>query len=71
MGNVYLTGVGSKFFVDNVKARLGSRAKGRDVIEGGNRHQLRERFARYKAVFEAEKTDMGLENTYFWNIKAQ
>ena len=71
MGNVYLTGVGSKFFADNVKARLGFRAKGRDAIEGGGGYQLREKSAGYKALFEAKKADIGLKNAYFWNVKVE
>jgi REP-associated tyrosine transposase len=63
--------VGSRSFIDNVKARLGFRAKGRDVIEGGGGYQLRERSAGYKALFEAEKADIGHENTYLWNVRSE
>jgi putative transposase len=62
--------VGSKSFIENVRARLGFRAKGRGVIEGGEGYQLRESSARYKALFEVESEDIGLENTYFWDLKA-
>jgi len=60
--------VGSKSFVENVKALLGFRAKGRDVIEGNEGYQLRDGAAHYKALFEAENDDIGLENTYFWDV---
>ncbi len=61
--------VGSKPFIENVKALLGFRAKGRAVIEDDEAYQLREGSAHYKALFGAEKDDIGPENTYFWDIK--
>ena len=63
--------VGSKSFVENVKARLGFRAKGRDVIESNEGYQLRESPAHYhyQAPLEVENEDIELENTYFWNVK--
>ena len=63
--------VGSKPFIENVKARLGFRAQGRNVVESGEGYQLRERSAHYKALFGAEKDDIGLENIYFWDVKAE
>ena len=50
--------------------RIGVRAKGRDVIEDGGGYQLGEGSAGYRAVFEAEKADIGLEKTYFGNVKS-
>jgi putative transposase len=61
--------VGSRPFVEKVKALLGFRAKGREVIEGGEGYQVREGPAVYKALFGAEKEDIGPENTYLWNVK--
>jgi hypothetical protein len=61
--------VGSRSFVENVKARLRFRAKGREVIEVGERYQLREGPARYKALFGVEKDQIGPENSYPWNVK--
>ena len=52
-----------------MKALLGFRAKGRDVIEGYGGHQLREGAAHYQGFFEAENDDIGPENTYLWDIK--
>jgi len=52
-----------------VKASLGFRAKGRDVIEGDLGYQLRESPAGYKALFEVENEDINLENTFFWDVK--
>ena len=51
-----------------MKALLGYRAKGRDVIGGNEGYQLREGSAPYKAVFGAENGDIGLENTYSWRV---
>jgi len=45
-----------------VKARLGFRAKERDVIESGEGYQLRESLAQYKALFAVENEDIDLEN---------
>ena len=61
--------VGSKSFIDDVKARLGFKAKGRDVLEASEGYQLRESVAVYNALFKAEKDDIGFENTYFWDVK--
>lgn len=61
--------VGSKSFIDDVKARLGFKAKGRDAIEASEGYQLRESPANYKAFLGAEKDDIGFENTYFWDVK--
>jgi len=52
-----------------VKASLGFRAKGRDVIESAEGYQLRESPAPYKALFEAENEDIDPENTFFWDVK--
>ena len=60
--------MGSKFFIEAVKAVLGFRARGRHVIESGEGYQLRESAASYKAFFEAENEDMGSKNTRFWDV---
>ena len=61
--------VGSKAFVEDVKARLTFRAKGRDVVEAGEGYQLRENISSYKAFFGVEKEDIDLKSTYFWDVK--
>jgi putative transposase len=61
--------VGSKGFVERVKELLGFRAKGREVVEGGDGFQVREDTAFYNSFFGAEKEDMGSKNTYFWIVK--
>lgn len=60
--------VGNKEFVDKVKSKLGILAKGRDVTETDEGYQLREPIEAYWPHFEAEKGDIGPENTYLWNI---
>ena len=61
--------VGSKTFVEKVKALMGFRAMGRDVKESGGGYQLREDAVSYKALLGPEKCDIGPKNTYFWDIK--
>jgi putative transposase len=63
--------VGSRSYVEQVKAILGFRAKGRDVIGGNEGYQLREESAAYKALFGAKNEDVGLENAYFWKVNAE
>ena len=63
--------VGSRSFVEKVKALLGFKAKGRNVMEGGEGYQLREEAAHYMALFGAEKDDIGPENTYFWDVNTE
>ena len=61
--------VGSKSFIESVKASLGFRAKGRNIIQSGEGYQLRESPASYKLLFEAENEDIAPENTVFWDVK--
>ena len=63
--------VGSRPFVEKVKALLGYRAKGRDIIEGTEGYQAREGPAAYNAFFEAEKRDIGSQNAYSWDINGE
>jgi len=56
--------VGSRFFLENVKALLGFRAKGRGIRQGGGSGcQLRESSAQYKALSRVEKDHIDPENT--------
>jgi hypothetical protein len=50
---------------------LDFRTKERDVIEGGEGYPLREGASPYQAFSEAEKEDIGPENTHLWYIKAE
>jgi len=63
--------VGSRPFVEKVKALLGFRAKGRKVIAVGEEYQVREGPAPYNALFKAEKGDIDHQNTYFLDINAE
>ena len=63
--------MGSRPFVDKVKALLGFRAKGRELIEAGKGYQIREGPASYNALFGSKKEDIVPENSYFWNINLQ
>jgi hypothetical protein len=47
---------------------LGIRAKERDDIGENEGYQLREGSAPYRALFGAEKNDIGLDNTYLWGV---
>jgi putative transposase len=60
--------VGSRTFIEKVKALLGFKAMGRDVKEGGGGYQLREEAISYNALFGPEKRDIGPKNTYFLAI---
>lgn len=54
-----------------MKEFLGIRAKGRDVVEGGQGYQLREAAADYNPLFGDENEDIGVENAYFWDLNAE
>jgi hypothetical protein len=60
---LYLTGVGSKEFVERTKEELGIRAGGRKVKDIEGQFELREQQAIYHGHFEAKKADIGPENT--------
>ena len=60
--------VGNRPFVEKLKALLGFRAKGRKIIRSGKGYQVREAPAGYNEFLGAEKEDIGLENTYSWNL---
>ena len=60
--------VGSRGFVDKVKSMLGALALGRKRTEAGESYQLREPAVPYNVHFEVKKSDIGSENTYFWNV---
>jgi len=63
--------VGSRTFIENVKALLGFRAMGRDIIEGNGEYQLREENVPYKALFRPEKGNIGPENTFLWDLNCE
>ena len=57
--------------IDKVKSILGFKVKWRGVIQAGDRYHLREEPAHYMVRFEAEKCDIGPENTYLWDIATE
>jgi hypothetical protein len=63
--------VGSRSFVEKVKDALGFRAKGKAFIKGAAGYQVREGSAPYNALFEAEKVDIGPENTRSWEVNPE
>ena len=58
----YLTGFGSKTFIEKMKGTLGYRAKGRKIICADDTFELREVITPFG---NADRLDS--ENTYFWN----
>ena len=60
--------VGNKSFIDTVKSMMGVLATGRKNVGAGDEYQLREPAAVYNTHFDAKNDDIGVENTYFWDI---
>jgi putative transposase len=60
--------VGNKQFIDRVREKLGIQAAGRDTIESGGSHELREPGASYSYDFGAKNGALSSENTYFWDV---
>ena|GEM_PF-3175217 len=67
---LYLTGVGSKNFVEGIKEKLGIRAKGRKVEGSRGLYHLRESQAAYNSNFTPENSVLRSKNTYFWNVNS-
>ena len=60
--------VGSKNYIETIHKKLGSLAKGRKILETDEGFQLREEAAPYIANYDRENGNIGVENTYLWNI---
>ena len=58
--------VGSRGFVENVRAKLGIWCKGRRIAEGEDGFELREPEAGYNSLSGLENEAIGLENAYSW-----
>ena len=58
--------MGGEAFVRRMKERLGIRAKGRKVVRGESRVELREVSAPYVDVFGVGNVDLSEKNTFFW-----
>ncbi len=63
--------VGRKGFVEYIKSALSALAKGRESKEAGDSYQLREPSAPYGVHFGVKKGDIGVDNTYFWDINSE
>jgi len=57
--------VGRKSFVTMMKAKLGVKVKGREVIGWDGSHELRESPAAYKSILGHENDVLRLETSYF------
>ncbi len=62
--------VGSKAFVEKIKAKLGFQVKGRSISRRGENYQLREQQSAYNAHFTGENVSLSNDNAYFWNISS-
>jgi hypothetical protein len=62
--------VGSKEFVEDIKDKLGIRAKGRKVVESGGGYHLRETQAAYMSNFTPENSVLRAKNTYVWEVNS-
>jgi hypothetical protein len=60
--------VGNKKFIGKVRENLGIRAAGRDIIESGASHELREPGVSYSYDFGIKNGTLSPENTYFWDF---
>jgi hypothetical protein len=58
--------VGSKQFVERIKAALGAKALGRRVHKASGGYELREPDRSYNVDFDSKKGSIGLKNTYNW-----
>ena len=47
---------------------MGVLARGRKSIEVGDSYQLREPPVPYRALFGGKKDDIGLDNTWLWDV---
>lgn len=51
-----------------MKFLLGGMGKGRKRLEAAEGYQLRDTFAPYSSHFDVKNEDIGVNNTYFWDI---
>jgi putative transposase len=58
--------IGSNKFVNKILSQLGSRAKGRRILEVGQAFQIREKIEPYNSLFDGEKCDIAPGNAYNW-----
>lgn len=63
--------VGSNAFTSDILSQLGSRARGRKIIEKGQSFQIHEDTESYTPFFDDEKGNIAPENTLIWQQKAR
>ena len=59
--------VGSRWFIEDTKEKLGMKAHGREVVGGDGTYQLREASEPYGNIFAPKNDNLRLENKYFWD----
>lgn len=62
---------GSRSFIEDVKAGLCFRGRGRDVKNYDEGYPLRENAAAYNAPFQGKNNDIGTENILFFDVKIE
>ncbi len=60
--------VGSKTFIENIKEKLGLKAKGRKTIKKQESCILNEPLSSYKADFAPQMGILSLENMHYWEL---
>ena len=60
--------VGNRSFIERIKSLMGVLAIGRKNIKVRDSYQLREPAAVYNAHFKGKKDDIGLINTWLWDV---
>ncbi len=60
--------VGSKFFVEDIKDKLGYRAIGRKVVGTGDGYELKESVASYSDDFGVKMSTLRPENSFKWRV---
>lgn len=63
----FLEAVGSRTFVENIEAKLTSRAIGRKIAKAGGQSSLQEPRISYRVVSGLEKGVMSSEQSIVWN----
>ena len=59
--------IGSESFLDAIKKKMRSLAIGRSIKQSENCCELREAALSYNCDFDAKKSDIESDNTYFWD----
>ena len=60
--------MGSKFFIEDVKDKLGYKAIGKKIASTGDMYQLKETKALYTTYFDAKMDSLRPENRLYWNV---